>query len=54
MNIERLEIHDETITNDSPLIRELFDTRVKFAAARPSHMKIQGLETYINDDKIRG
>ena len=45
MNIERLEIHDEIITNDSPLIRELFDTRVKFAAARPSHMRIQGLET---------
>jgi integrase len=42
------EVHGETISEDSPLIRELFDTRVRFAAGRSRPMKIQGLETLMH------
>ena len=36
------EVHGETIDKDSPLLRELFDTRVKFAAARPKAVGMEG------------
>jgi integrase len=39
------QIYGETITAKSPLIREQFDIRVTFEAARPRFVKIRGLET---------
>jgi integrase len=41
------EIKGETITDNAPLIREQFDIRLRFAAAKPIPVQIRGLETIL-------